>query len=85
MTENEAISEFDKIICKKMMSNHGISEKQHELYQTAIDALEEIQRYKTLGTVRELNRMKRIRTKRKACLVNPFKTSLEYYCCVGKP
>ena len=51
MTENEAIREFNKMVGNKMKTKRGISEKQHQLFQIAMDSLEEIQQYRAIGTV----------------------------------
>lgn len=53
MTENEAVKEFNKMIGRKMMTKNGISEKDHELLQIAMDCLEEIQEYRAIGTVEQ--------------------------------
>lgn len=53
MTESEAIKEFNKMVGARMRTQKGISEKQHELFQIAMDSLEEIQQYRTIGTVTE--------------------------------
>lgn len=54
MTENEAVKEFNKMIGRKMMTKNGISEKEHELFQIAMDCLEEIQEYRAIGKTREI-------------------------------
>lgn len=53
MTEKEAIKEFNKMIGDIMKTKRGISEKQHELFQISMDALEEIQQYRAIGTAEE--------------------------------
>lgn len=53
MTEQKAIKEFNKMIGNKMRTKKGISQKQHELFQIAIDTLEEIRHYRAIGTVEE--------------------------------
>ena len=53
MGEKEAVKELNKMVGDRMKSKRGISEKQHELFQTAMDALEEIQQYRAIGTVKE--------------------------------
>ncbi len=63
MTENEAIKEFNKLIGQRMRTKQGISKKQHELFQIAMDALEEIQQYRALGTVEDFkNRINDVKT-----------------------
>ena len=57
MTENEAIKEFNKMIGDRMKTKRGISEKQHELFQIAVDSLEEIQQYRTIGTVERFQQL----------------------------
>lgn len=51
MTENEAIKEFNKMVGQRMRTNKGISEKQHELFQIAMDSLKEVQQYREIGTI----------------------------------
>lgn len=58
MTENEAIKKFNKMVGDRMSSKNGISEEQHELFQIAMDALEEIQQYREIGTVEECQKWK---------------------------
>lgn len=59
MTESEAIKEFNTMVGDRMKTKRGIHEKQHRLFQLAIDALEEIQQYREIGTVEEIKRMQK--------------------------
>lgn len=58
MTEKEAINYY-----KKAMQIHkdefGDDQKAVDLYNTTINALQELQRYKVIGTVEEIKRMQR--------------------------
>ena len=59
MTENEAIKELcTSIDLAKMCAQTPERKKEIEAYNTAINALEEIQKYRAIGTVEELKSMK---------------------------
>lgn len=76
MTENEAIKGFNKMVGRRMRTKSGISEKQHELFQIAMDSLEEIQQYHSIGTVEECREaMERQRAKK------PVKDEYNHDCC----
>lgn len=59
MTENEAIKEINKMVGDKMKTKNGISQKQLEIFQLAMEALEEIQQYRAIGTVEEIQEKNR--------------------------
>lgn len=80
MTENEAIKEFNVMIGNRMRAKNGISEKQHELFQIAMDALEEIQQYRSIGTVEECREVVERQRKEKYKILKPCK-SVNYYQC----
>lgn len=80
MTESEAIKEFNKMVGRKMMTKNGISEKQHELFQIAMDSLEEIQQYRAVGTVDECREAAERQKQKKFKEAHPCK-SINYYQC----
>ena len=85
MTENEAIREFNKMVGNKMKTKRGISEKQHQLFQIAMDSLEEIQQYRAIGTVEECQEAREREMPKKYKKTHPCK-SVTYYqcpCCNG--
>ena len=85
MTENEAIREFNKMVGNKMQTKRGISEKQHQLFQIAMDSLEEIQQYRAIGTVEECQEAREREMPKKYKKTHPCK-SVTYYqcpCCNG--
>lgn len=80
MTESEAIKEFNKMVGDRMKTKRGIHEKQHRLFQLAIDALEKIQMYRAIGTVEECREAKR--RQEPMCLYKkeaPF-IGIQYHC-----
>lgn len=80
MTENEAIKEFNKMVGRKMMTQNGISEKDHELLQIAMDCLEEIQEYRAIGTVEQFREAMEKQEAKQYKVLKPCK-SVNYYQC----
>lgn len=92
MTEKEAIKEFNKMVGDRMKTKRGISEKQHGLFQIAMDSLEEIQQYRAIGTVEECREATERQRAKKPIKIAPCK-SVNYFKCsscgeflsIGKP
>lgn len=85
MTESEAIKEFNKMVVgDRMKTKRGTHEKQHRLFQLAIDALEKIQMYRAIGTVEECREARE--RQEPMCLYKkeaPFiggSTKIQYHC-----
>ena len=81
MTESEAIKEIETSIeLAEMCTPNKEREKEIKAYKIAIQALEEIQQYRAIGTVEELKALKEKNTPMELAEHN-FQDEVHHYLC----
>ena len=85
MTENEAIDELNASIDLAKMCTENLERKREvQGYETAIKALEEIQKYRKIGTVEECRAAVEKQTAKKVKSISQVKDGDSYVGLIGR-
>lgn len=85
MTENEAIKELETSIdLAKMCTQNYERKNEIQGYEMAINALEEVQQYRQIGTVEECREAVEKQTAKKVKSISPVKDGDSYVCLIGR-
>ena len=85
MTENEAIKELETSIdLAKMCTQNYERKNEIQGYEMAIKALEEVQKYRKIGTVEECREAVEKQTAKKVKSISPVKDGDSYVGLIGR-
>lgn len=85
MTENEAIKELETSIdLAKMCTQNYERKNEIQGYEMAINALEEVQQYRKIGTVEECREAVEKQTAKKVKSISPVKDGDSYVGLIGR-
>lgn len=85
MTENEAIKELETSIdIAKMCTQNYERKNEIQGYEMAIKALEEVQKYRKIGTVEECREAVEKQTAKKVKSISPVKDGDSYVGLIGR-